>query len=68
MDELLEATTLTYIQKVGAFDTIAIINGILSGQTSYPAMAWQHGHFRDSVRLVVPRAAELMDDGTPGDL
>ncbi|MCV7579371.1 hypothetical protein M3B48_008655 [Micrococcus luteus] len=68
LDELLEATTLTYIQMVGAFDAIAIINGLLSGQTNYPAMAWQRRRFRDSVRLVAPRAAELMDDGTPGDL
>ncbi|WP_294179973.1 hypothetical protein [uncultured Schumannella sp.] len=68
MDELLDATTLTYIQMVGAFDAIAIVNGLLNGQTSYPAMAWQRRDFRDSVRLIAPRAVELMDDGTPGDL
>lgn len=31
-------------------------------------MAWQFKRFRDAIRDVAPRAAELMDDGTPGAL
>lgn len=68
LDELLESTTLAFIQMVGAFDALAIVNGLLSDQTMYPGMAWQRERFRDSVRPVAPGAAALMDAGTPGDL
>lgn len=68
LDELLEATTLAFVQMVGAFDALAVVNGLLSGQTRYPEMAWQRERFRDSVRLIAPGAAVLMDDRTPGDL
>lgn len=68
LDELLEATTLAFIHMVGAFDTVAIVNGLLSSQTRYPDLAWQRSQFRDAIRPVTPAAAELMDDGSPGDL
>lgn len=68
LDELLEATTLAFVQMVGAFDAIALINGLLAGQTRYSDMLWQRSKFRDAIRSVGPAAASLMDEGTPGDL
>jgi hypothetical protein len=67
LDELLEATTLAFIHMVGAFDTVAIVNGLLSGQTRYPDLAWQRPQYRAAIRQVASAAVALMDDGTPGD-
>ncbi|SNU01063.1 hypothetical protein SAMN06298212_10665 [Ruaniaceae bacterium KH17] len=66
LDELLELTTLAFVQMVGAFDTLAVINGLLNGQSRYPEMAWQRASFRDAIRHTAPIAAELMDDGSSG--
>lgn len=68
LDELLESMTLAFIHMVGAFDAIAIVNGLLSGQTRYPDFAWQRPQFRNAIRTVAPAAAALMDDSTAGDL
>lgn len=68
LDELVESTTLAFVHMVGAFDGLAIINGLLAGETDYWKFAWQKERFRDLVRVKAPEAAALMDEGTPGDL
>ncbi len=68
LDDLLEVTTLAFIQMAGAFDALAIANGLLCGLKKYPNMLWQRENFRDSIRSSAPVAASLLDGGTPGDI
>ncbi|WP_294179804.1 hypothetical protein [uncultured Schumannella sp.] len=65
-DELLEATTLAFIHMAGAFDALAIINGLLCGQTQFNRMAWQMTDFQKVMREHSPVAMSLLEPNAAG--
>jgi hypothetical protein len=66
-DELLEAVTLSVLHMAGALDALAIIHGLLAGESKYSKMGWQKEQFRGRVRSLSPAAASLFDRNSPGD-
>lgn len=67
-DEVLEMVTLAFIHMAGAFDAVAIVNGLLAGNDSYRDMGWQKKRFRQMLRTTLPEAADLMRPDAPGGL
>jgi hypothetical protein len=66
-DELLEAVTLCFLHIAGAFDALAIINGVLAGESNYSMMGWQKSDFRHRIRAFAPKAVALFDKETAGN-
>lgn len=65
-DALLEAVTLAFVHMVGVFDALAIVNGLLAGQTRYQEMGWQKKEFRKAMRQAAPDAMSLIEPNTEG--
>lgn len=65
-DELLEATTLAFVHMAGAFDVLAIINGLLCDQTQYNRMAWQMTDFQKVLRQRSPVTMSLLEPSESG--
>lgn len=65
-DEILDAITLAFVHMVGVFDAIALVNGLLDGQTNYSHMGWQKRNFRGKLRQAVPEAVALMEPQADG--
>lgn len=59
-DEVVDSITLAYVHMAGAFDALAIVNGLLAGLTDYRDMGWQKSGFRSAVRRHAPDAVALM--------
>lgn len=65
-DEVLDCVTLAFVHMAGAFDAVAIINGLLAGLTDYRDMGWQKKVFRQKLRPTNPAAADLMEPSADG--
>lgn len=65
-DEVLDAVTLAYVHMVGAFDALALVNGLLAGMSDYREMGWQKSKFRKELRTYASDAVELMDPDVAG--
>lgn len=65
-DQLLDAVTVAFVHMVGVFDAIALVNGLLAGQTKYRDMGWQKDTFRGKIGLVAPEAVALMEKQANG--
>lgn len=65
-DEVLDAVTLAFVHMAGAFDAIAIVNGLLAGLEDHRGMGWQKKEFRKRLRPTVAAAVELMEPDAPG--
>lgn len=65
-DDILDAVTLAYIHMAGAFDAVAIANGLLAGQEKFTDMGWQKSAFRKAVRQTAPEAVALMEPHAEG--
>jgi hypothetical protein len=65
-DEILEAMTLTFVHMVGVFDALAIVNGILTGQTKYKEMGWQRKDFCREMRKEAPGVMALLESQVAG--
>src|SRR5690625_2505577 len=65
-DDLLDAVTLSFIHMAGVFDVLAIINGLLAGETRYENMGWQKARFRKLLRNKTPESIALMEPTAQG--
>lgn len=65
-DDLLDSVTLSFIHMAGVFDVLAIINGLLAGETMYENTGWQKASFRKRLRDKVPEAIALMEPTAKG--
>lgn len=66
LEDLVEMTTLAFVHTVGAFDSLAILNGRLAGMEQYRDMGWQKRQYRKRLRSFAPEAVSLMDEGSHG--
>lgn len=65
-DELLDCVTLAFVHMAGAFDVVAIVNGLLAGFDDYRAMGWQKKEFRNKLRPINSDVVDLMEPEATG--